>query len=435
MTGTLCPIPWNHLGIQQNGNLRQCCQMIYPPFGKYLDGDTALRFDPNTVDDARNHPSSKALRAALMNGEQHPACQLCWEEEAVGVHSVRQTMLRNFDMAPCLAATAEDGSIDVNRVPLKYLDLRLGNLCNLKCRSCGPADSSLWVEDHAELTQHDGVAHMRYYGNETYPIHKKHGTWKIDSNDFEWHNDPAFHAWLDDRIRHGLERLYFTGGEPTVNKNHLRILDRIVALGYAERVCLDYNTNMMAIPPGLLTLWGQFRHVSIGASIDAIGDLAGYVRHPSRWSAIEKNLDAIGYGQLANVSILVATTVSILNVRHFIDLTKWLAGKAYTTVGKYPGWHLLHAPELLSIQVLPDHTKAEIVREYEALYHWVAAQHGEAEGENVRRIYAGITRFMQQASKTELLPDLKHRTASLDGLRQERLDDHLPWLADILATV
>lgn len=409
--------------------------MIYKPFGKYLDGETARRFDPNTMDAARNHATAKALRTALMNGEQPSACRLCWDEEAVGVHSLRQTMLQQYDMTASLAATAEDGSIDVNRVPLRYLDLRLGNLCNLKCRSCGPADSSLWVEDHAELTQRDGVAQMPYYGSQTYRLHKKHGTWKIDSDDFEWHTDPAFHAWLDDQLRHGLERLYFTGGEPTVNKSHLRILDRIIALGCAEQVTLDYNTNMVAIPPSLLTLWAQFKHVSIGASIDAIGDLAGYVRHPSRWSIVEKNLDAIGYGQLANVTFNLASTISVLNVRHFIDLTKWFMGKAYQTINRYPCWHLLHGPAPLSIQVLPDQMKRVIAGEYEAFYQWVATHHGEEEQANARRIYDGIIRFMQQASTTELLPELKTRTASLDRLRQERLHDHLPWLADILATV
>lgn len=412
--------------IQQNGDLRQCCQMIEQPFGKFLDDGRAIKFDSTTVDAIRNHDTAKTLRRAMMAGEQPSACKLCWDEEAVGVHSKRLSMLQKYPMAPLLAHTAPDGTID--DIPLEYIDLRLGNLCNLKCRSCGPKDSSLWVDDFGELEQH----RLHSYGGPEYQIVPAAKGWRIDSDDFDWHNDPTFYQWLDTKLQDGLRRFYFTGGEPTVNKNHMRILRRIVELGKAPDVILEYNSNMVAIPPNLLSLWGNFKSVGIGISVDAIGSLAHYVRHPSIWPQIERNCDAIGYGQLANLRGGLATTVSVLNVRHFIKLSEWLVGKVYKTISKYPSWHLLHTPDYLSIQILPDTVKAMISEEYEAFYHWIEMNFGVVEAAMVRRNYASILKFMHQQSATHLLPKFKAVTERLDAIRHESLADHLPWLAALL---
>lgn len=69
---TLCPIPWNHLGIQQNGDIRQCCQMIENPYGKIIDDGVAAKFDPATVEALR---SFKSLRRSMMVGAKSAACE------------------------------------------------------------------------------------------------------------------------------------------------------------------------------------------------------------------------------------------------------------------------------------------------------------------------------------------------------------------------
>jgi hypothetical protein len=428
MSKTLCPLPWNHLGIQQNGDLRQCCQMIYPPFGKFLDDEVAMKFDPATVDAARNHASLQQLRREMMAGQRPTACDLCWKEEAIGITSKRQSMLEQYDMASLVAMTDPEGVI--TSVPLAYLDLRLGNLCNLKCRSCGPADSSLWVQDHVEMQS--GRTTMLYYGSQTYDLVKTPRGWEIDSADFDWHNDPAFHAWLDTKITDGLGRLYFTGGEPTVNRNHMRILTRIVELGRAGDTILEYNSNMVAIPPKLIELWRHFKQVLLGISIDAIGSLAAYVRHPSKWEAVERNCDAIGYGQVPNLTAGITPTISVFNVRHFITLSKWLIEKRYFSVRKYPSWHLLHEPSYLSIQILPDAMKATITEEYDQFYRLIETHFGAGEANAVRKEYDHIIRFMHDKSTVADLKRLRSITAKLDQIRGENLRDHLPWLADIV---
>jgi MoaA/NifB/PqqE/SkfB family radical SAM enzyme len=433
---TLCPIPWNHIGIQQNGDLRQCCQMIANPNGKFFNDDgTAIKFDIETIDAVQNHHSIKKIRKEMMAGEKPDACNLCWSEEENGIDSKRKSMLQTYPMEKMLEATSSDGTINIDQHRLEYLDLRLGNLCNLKCRSCSPTDSSLWVEDYAELTQINGKAKLNYYNSKHYDIIKTNKGWQIDSNDFNWHENPRFHSWLDTKIQNGLDRIYFTGGEPTVNKQHFKILDRIIEMSAANNITLEYNTNMVAIPPSLLEKWKKFKAISIGASVDATGKLASYIRHPGRWSDVEKNCDMIGYSQIPHLHGGIATTVSILNIRHFLDLTKWLINKRYTNFNIFPSWHLLHGPDYLNIQTLPVSIKEEIANEYESFYIWIASNHSDQMSQDIKKYYSGIISFMFKTDLSHKLPKLAVVLRKLDELRGESLEEQLPWLNDIIKNI
>lgn len=428
----LCPIPWNHIGIQQNGDLRQCCQMTKNPFGKFISNGEAARFSVENVDLARNHESVKQLRQEMMEGMRPSACQLCWTEEDSGIFSKRLHMLSDYDMDPLLSNTKPDGTIDVEKVPLEYLDLRLGNLCNLRCRSCGPGDSSLWVDDHGELTQKNGKAVMHYYGSKDYQLIKSSGTWRIDSDDFSWHEDPEFHRWFDSMISASVTRLYFTGGEPTVNKHHMKMLDRAIEIGKARNISLEYNTNMVAIPPRLLDQWRHFKRVGLGVSIDAMGPLATYIRNPSKWNDVEANCDSIGYGQIPQLMASIASTISVLNIRHFIDLSKWAIIKRYSHFSRWPSWHMLHGPVHLNVQILPDDIKREIEREYHEFYAWIGDNFGKNDMEYASNYYQGIINFMWKESRTDELVNLRTSTDALDRIRNESLSQSIPWLDEIL---
>ncbi len=207
----------------------------------------------------------------------------------------------------------------------------------------------------------------------------------------------------------------------------MRILSRIIELQKSSDISLEYNSNMVAIPPQLLNQWKQFKMVNIGASIDAIGPLATYVRHPSKWEAVEKNCDSIGYRQLPNVNIGLAATISILNIRHLPDLTKWLLSKKYTSFKRYPTWHLLHGPEYLNIQALPDDTKKLIEQEFEDFYQWVSDNISPVDGQTVRNDYS-----MNQTSRINELAKLKVSLKTVDAIRKESIETIIPWLHELL---
>lgn len=420
------------MGVQTNGDLRQCCQMIKSPFGKFYKDGNAQKWSEQNVDAVRNSESAKSLRKEMMEGKRPSLCSLCWEEEDVGITTKRLNMLDKYNMEKLLDHTNIDGSIDTTQIPLGYLDLRLGNLCNLKCRSCGPGDSSLWVNDHATLNAVNGKAVLNYNGGQKYDIVKKNDIWKINSNDFEWSTSQEFDTWIERCSENGLERIYFTGGEPTINKKHMDILDIIIKKDKAKITTLEYNTNLVAIPQRLLDQWAQFHHVAIGISVDAKDELAHYMRYPSVWSDIENNCDKIGYGQIPSLTAGISSTISVLNIRHFITLSDWLLNKNYPKLHKYPGWHMLHGPEYMNVQILPKEIKQEIENEYIEWFDTANIKYGEETGRHIKEKYSGIIRFMWQEDKSLLLPKLKTVTEKMDRLRQESMSNTIPWLWNII---
>ena len=159
MNKTLCPIPWMSQSYRANGDIRVCCQAQHGPTGGILkdeDGNVINARDSD-LNQIRNAPIEKDIRKAMMNGERHPECIRCHTEEDAGMTSRR--MLENklwikggwnqikeedkFTWEYLLENTQVDGTIDTAAIGNSFFDLRFGNLCNLKCRMCGPTDSSM----------------------------------------------------------------------------------------------------------------------------------------------------------------------------------------------------------------------------------------------------------------------------------------------------
>ena len=61
------------------------------------------------------------------NGERPDGCQSCWQEEDAGKTSKRQNSI--YKMKKSLKDWTPD-----SEPKLKFIDFKLGNVCNLKCR-------------------------------------------------------------------------------------------------------------------------------------------------------------------------------------------------------------------------------------------------------------------------------------------------------------
>jgi hypothetical protein len=77
-----------------------------------------------------------------------------------------------------------------------------------------------------------------------------------------------------------LEQIYFAGGEPLIMEEHYNVLKELVRLKRFD-VRLQYNTNFSRLnlkDENVLDYWKLFNNVSIGASLDAMGPRAEYIR-------------------------------------------------------------------------------------------------------------------------------------------------------------
>ena len=203
-------------------------------------------------------------------------------------------------------------------------------------------------------------------------------------------------------------------------------------MGYSKQVMLEYNSNMFAVPDKLYDLWENFKEVGIGCSLDGTGELAFYLRNPSTWDVVQKNVDKLGYNTSKHIHGSISTTVNVYNILDFLNMSKWLLDKGYPRLRRIPSYHMLVGPNEMCVQVLPYETKQYIKQQYEQFYIEIENCMGKDWADGVRQSYSGILTFMFAEDKTALLPKLYNSTKTIDALRNQKLRDVLPWLADIL---
>ena len=113
---------------------------------------------------------------------------------------------------------------------------------------------------------------------------------------------------MKDQAKH-IQELYFEGGEPLLIPEHYKILEFLVEEGLARQVNLRYNSNGLELPDKLFKLWDHFKEVRFNFSIDAYAERNDYIRYPSKWSDVEKNLKKLDKETKANIIMNVACAV------------------------------------------------------------------------------------------------------------------------------
>tara|TARA_A100001035_G_C27785324_1_gene504039 strand:+ start:397 stop:2649 length:2253 start_codon:yes stop_codon:yes gene_type:complete len=360
-----CPIPWNHLATNADGSIRMCCQMINSPFGTVYKEDGTLLTGKDDITKHRNSPVWKQIRKEMMSGIDPEICKLCTNEETNGIGSKRQWTRKLYTDVyyNAVVNTEKDGSIKDTDFPITYMDLRFGNKCNLKCRSCGPTDSSLWYDDWVKLHPED--TRFNYRGHNKVKIE----TLPDGTNTVPDLFDPdQTYSSLWKHIMNNLDtikRYYFTGGEPTINLKHRELLDYYIDKGTANQVTLDYNTNMAGVPSAVFKQWKHFKQVNLGMSIDGINKHFEFIRHPGKFSTVLKNMRRVdredGFEKLiASITL----TLSIQNVLHYPEMQWWMKEQNWNRIEEVIIVHNLYGPDVLNIQNLPVVYKKYIDKKY-----------------------------------------------------------------------
>ena len=367
-----CVVPWNHVSTTANGTIRMCCQMINSDrlageehYGTVFKDNGNVLTTSDNITTNRNAHAWKKIRKEMLVGKRPAICKLCWDEEDNGIGSKREwtnnTFSELFDTA--IEKTEADGSIKHEDFPIEHWDLRFGNKCNLACRSCGPTDSNMWYKDWVAL-QENNTFYNRGIGDITIDI-DKNGKATVDPSIFEWYNQSAILDHLHKNIK-SVKRFYFTGGEPTINHTHRKLLDFVIDEGLAKDISLDYNTNMAGVPNAIFEQWKHFKEVNLGMSIDGIYEHFEYIRHPGKWSAVEKNMlridNEVGFD---NVKAGITMTVSIMNVLHILDMQWWMKEQNWNRIDETIIVHNLYGPVHLNTQNFSNEMKQYITDRYQ----------------------------------------------------------------------
>ena len=347
--------------IFPNGKIGPCCLID----SSYLKPISELT-NPNRFKDLYQEDNSPPS-----------ACAVCTQSETHTGRSYRTMFEQHRTTAP----------------GLQYVDIRNTNLCNLKCRSCGPHYSSKWGDE------------LRY-------------TDSIKKQDIQEH--------LPYLLTDDLHWMYFTGGEPLISKDHWDILEQLIESGRAKKIRLMYNTNLTTLKykdKDIVSIWKQFKQVLINCSLDAAGPEINYIRSGSNWTEILQNFNTLHTISQTHkhIKLNISPTMSILNIWFFADLIKFAHDH------KVPcDPFILAGPHAFVLSVIPDSLISTALRQLD-------------QAKEINWIDKSIIERMRELIVNNNFKHTFDRTLVeimlMDNLRNEKLFDVLPFKTHVLSGV
>lgn len=432
MSKTFCPLPWIHLACRPNGDVRLCCtanasgadSVDTKEVGLVTSNGFVTNLQRNSIDEVWNSDYMRSVRLKMLNGEIPTSCTKCFEEESKGIVSKRQwetvVWKERLDLDSIVAKTAPDGSLPVE---IPYFDLRLGNLCQLKCVMCSPHDSSAWIKDWK-------IQYPKYKSIEL----KQDQDWK-NIFDYTWYKDSAFLESLRAQAPN-IKELYFAGGEPLLIPEHYKILEFMVDTNNAKNCVLRYNSNGLELPEKLFDLWKHFKQVKFNFSIDAVGDKNDYIRYPSIWATVVSNLHRLD-DTPDNIIVNIACAVQLLNVMYVPELVSWKRSQNFKKINLPPhgaglvGTHLVYLPSYLNVKVLPSHLKKEVQRRVE---HFCSENSNNQEfitnPYGLKR-WQGLVQYMNSEDWSNKISTLNEYLSNCDQTRGTNRNLIFPELRDL----
>lgn len=312
-----------------------------------------------------------------LDGSPPPACAVCTQSETHTGRSYRTMFEQHRTTAP----------------GLQYVDIRNTNLCNLKCRSCGPHYSSKWGDELGytdPIKKQDIQEHLPY----------------LLTDDLHW--------------------MYFTGGEPLIAKDHWAILEQLIESDRAKNIRLMYNTNLTTLKykdKDIVSIWKQFKQVAINCSLDAAGPAINYIRSGSDWTEILQNFKTLHTVSQTHrhINLNITPTMSIMNIWFFADLVRFAQEH-----GVQCNPFILTGPHAFVLTAIPDSLTAQALDQLD----------------QARELNYISPAVINQMRELVLNNNMKHtfdRTLAeimfMDHVRKESLFDMLPFRDHILSGV
>src|SRR6056300_1210118 len=344
---TFCLHPFTGLATREDGAVKVCCRSA--PVGDIKD---------NTLEEIWNNETMCKVRQQVLNGERPDVCKPCFDLEDQGVMSLRQRHITDHspESRVNLYPDALDNLRDDYTMPFEFptMEIKLNNLCNLKCRMCNPLDSTQW-KDWDQVTEF-----YKKENNYLVPTVEK----LVDTpGKYIGPFDDSDNWWASfEKLLPHFRRVEFAGGEPLMDPYHYKILDKLAE--YGHQIELKYATNgtTLGIKGGrtIHDYWPKFKSIAVNVSIDGIHDVYEYIRGNGKFSEIEENIKV--FKSFPNVSRVVgAFTVQANNILQICDVIDYFLND----MGIVFYSHRVNYPMALSAQTLPLELKTKVVSNLE----------------------------------------------------------------------
>lgn len=376
---TWCSMAWMHQFIDPQGRVKPCCRFHMP-----ADIEEKNNLNHKSLEEIFQGDFMNQIRSDMLKGNRTPGCVRCYQEEDSGKRSLRQRYNEMGGLHP------DDLIEDLNNPTIRWMELAIGNDCNLACRMCDSRYAWKWFDDEQEM-----------YGK----------TW---SKDKRTKSDITSIDPFLNKIVH----IKFTGGEPLIIPDHFKLLDKLSQQDSVGEMYLNYSTNLTIEPKqDTIDKWKKFKYIEFALSFDGIGDTWELVRYPSKWQDAERVTQKFfSLTHEFDCRIGLRSTVSINNILNMPESFEWWIenwNSYASTQFDFNQWinptHLTF-PKQLSTTVLPIKYKDRVAEKLTRMNLF--------EGKMKESINAQIN-YMYSKDDSHLLKDLKYYNEFLDNKRNQ----------------
>ncbi|MCZ0933480.1 MAG: twitch domain-containing radical SAM protein, partial [Oligoflexia bacterium] len=361
---TFCVYPWMEFIVGPTSHIKICC---IAETAVVDERNRTYNFEEDSIEEYWNSWGLRQVRKKMLAGEKIKACGHCYYQESIGRTSYRQSFNKEW-------LESEHGKNILNRVekskkndfrveePPLYLDIRPGNLCNLKCRMCNPGNSSKIYQEQKEMLKSaekeiTPLIDTGYFAKDEKVFHNWYKNKKIWESTYKWAPNS--------------KKLYFTGGEPTLIKENWELIDYLKQKGYSKDIHLIFNLNCTQVPDKLIDTFSAFSTVTLSLSVDGYTTVQEYMRYPSKWPDIEKNIIKLLTARKQNTSFHFAPVVQIYNIFDLPNLLKWFDDLQMSYGNINSSIIICTTPKFLDIAILPNNIKKSAlsrIEKYENSY-------------------------------------------------------------------
>lgn len=274
-----CSVPWNYFKISSEGSVRTCAK------GQTLLGN----INDTSIQDILKSPTLHEIRRSLYHDQVPVNCQSCRQQDTDGYSYLKEMYNGWFQ-------DADVDYSDFDAFRLSGVDLHWSSTCNIKCVTC-------WYGQSSAIARELSIPIVNVGRDKIQPI--------ID--------------WLVS-CQHSLKEIYFSGGEPSLIRHNVRLLERLEP---RSDLLLRVNTNMtFGKNNPFMQQIARFPNVLVTMSADALGDRFEYIRQGARWNEFLDNANRMrdrGHGLRVNSVFFVASASTLIDTQHFfrqaLDIT------------------------------------------------------------------------------------------------------------------
>jgi len=401
-------LPWIHLYTSPKGDVAPCCIAKTMP-NEFTHHEPFANSTKDSMMEIMNCTKMKNLRVEMLNDVKNPVCAGCHATDDLSLESFRQNTNRKFGkyFEDAITSTSEDG--EISNFKMRYFDIRFSNICNFKCRTCGPDFSSQWEQEN-----------IRY---------------NIKPKVIPKNNKKEFLEEVINQIPY-MEEAYFAGGEPLITEEHYILLEEMIRQGRTN-INLRYNTNLSNLKfkdKDLLSLWKHFTtDVMVFASIDHYGERAEYIRHGTDWATVEDNFRLVKKSPFINLQM--NTVLSLYNYKTFLEFYQYLFDKGlYSSIGHTYSIYNMNTPQYMTANILPQHHKEEGKIKILKLLAIMKAYGFDKKVESLRMVNGIIDWTMSPSELTweKYKEEFRTNTIKRDNIRGESFIKTFPELADLM---